>query len=89
MDQLEIHGHIDPFPADEGPDSILPQLPEPGAITSRTEWPEIGATELQLSNGMRVGSRAALKFASQPLASGDAKEGSAQHQPGLRCEPWS
>ena len=62
MDNLESHGDIDPFSADEGPDSILPQLPEPGAITSRTEWPEIGAKELQLSNGMRVGG-CADKFA--------------------------
>ena len=62
VDNLESHGDIDPFPADEGPDSILPQLPEPGAITSRTEWPEIGAKELQLSNGMRVGG-CADKFA--------------------------
>jgi hypothetical protein len=33
---------------------LVPELPPPGQITSRSELPEIGATELVLSNGMRV-----------------------------------
>ena len=33
---------------------LVAQLPPPGHIVSRTEQPELQATELLLSNGMRV-----------------------------------
>ena len=40
----------------DAPASVLPpdQLPKPGRIVSRRELPVLGATELVLSNGMRV-----------------------------------
>ena len=40
----------------DAPASVLPpdQLPEPGRVVSRRELPALGATELVLSNGMRV-----------------------------------
>jgi zinc protease len=33
---------------------LVPTVPAPGRITGRTEWKELGATELKLSNGIRV-----------------------------------
>ena len=40
----------------DAPASVLPpdQLPKPGRVVSRRELPTLGATELVLSNGMRV-----------------------------------
>jgi zinc protease len=33
---------------------LVPNIPAPGKITDRKEWKELGATELKLSNGIRV-----------------------------------
>ncbi len=33
---------------------LVPNVPAPGKITDRKEWKELGATELKLSNGIRV-----------------------------------
>ena len=40
----------------DAPASVLPpdQLPKPGSVVSRRELSALGATELVLSNGMRV-----------------------------------
>jgi zinc protease len=45
---------IDPYEDTDAVGELMPEPPEPAAITSRREIPEIGATELILANGARV-----------------------------------
>jgi len=54
VDAQEAAGAIEPLPEDDTPTSILQADPEPGEIVDRKEYPVLGATELTLSNGMRV-----------------------------------
>ena len=56
VQRQEAAGSIDPLPEDEAPTSILEAEPEAGQIVSRKEYPVLGATELTLSNGMKVSS---------------------------------
>lgn len=56
VQQQEAAGEIEPLPEDDAPSSILENDPVPGQIVGRREYPILGATELKLSNGMRVGS---------------------------------
>ena len=55
VEQQEAGGSIEPLPEDDTPTSILEAEPQAGQIESRKEYPVLGATELTLSNGMRVG----------------------------------
>ena len=50
----EAAGEIEPWSQEEVPTCLLPEMPTPGSIVSRRALPELGATELILSNGMRV-----------------------------------
>lgn len=54
---MEQQGLIEPWAGSDEQNSIVPQGLEvtAGQITSRKEYPSMDATELQLSNGMRVG----------------------------------
>lgn len=53
---MEQRGEIGEWEQVADLDSLLPEdyEPEPGQITERKQWPKMGATELRLSNGMRV-----------------------------------
>jgi len=52
----EVEDDIPQWTQADAPASVLPpdQLPKPGRVVSRRELPVLGATELVLSNGMRV-----------------------------------
>ena len=50
----EAAGEIEPWRQQDTPACLLPELPTPGSIVSRRALPALGATELTLSNGMRV-----------------------------------
>ena len=54
VQRQEAAGNIDPLPEDDTPTSILEAEPEAGQIVSRKDYPVLGATELTLSNGMKV-----------------------------------
>ena len=54
VQRQEAAGSIDPLPEDDTPTSILEAEPEAGQIVSRKDYPVFGATELILSNGMKV-----------------------------------
>ena len=54
VQQQEAAGDIDSLPEDDTPTSILESEPEAGQIVSRKEYPVLGATELTLTNGMKV-----------------------------------
>ncbi len=54
VQQQEAAGAIEPLPEDDTPTRILETDPQPGQIVVRKEYPVFGATELKLSNGMRV-----------------------------------
>ena len=54
VQQQEAAGAIEPLPEDDTPTRILETDPQPGQILDRKEYPVFGATELKLSNGMRV-----------------------------------
>jgi len=54
VQQQEAAGAIEPLAEDDTPTRILETDPEPGQIVARREYPVLGATELKLSNGMRV-----------------------------------
>ena len=54
VQQQEAAGAIEPLPEDDTPTRILETDPQPGQIMDRKEHPVFGATELKLSNGMRV-----------------------------------
>jgi zinc protease len=41
-------------PAEAAPTELLTQLPPPGPVVDRIERPQIGVTELQLANGIKV-----------------------------------
>ncbi|KAH9303201.1 hypothetical protein KI387_014784, partial [Taxus chinensis] len=51
---VEDTGNIPPWEEEHIPDEIVTRKPEPGDIVSKTEFSEFGATELVLSNGMRI-----------------------------------
>ena len=54
---MEQQGLIEPWAGSDEHNSIIPQGLEvtAGQITSRRAYPSMDATELRLSNGMRVG----------------------------------
>ena len=54
VQRQEAAGSIDPLPEDDTPTSILEAEPRAGQIVSRKDYPVFGATELILSNGMKV-----------------------------------
>ncbi|KAA6421450.1 MAG: chloroplast processing enzyme, partial [Trebouxia sp. A1-2] len=54
VQRQEAAGAIEPLPEDDTPTRILETDPQPGQIVDRKEYPVFGATELKLSNGMRV-----------------------------------
>ncbi|DBA85638.1 TPA: hypothetical protein ACH3X1_005214 [Trebouxia sp. C0004] len=54
VQQQEAAGAIEPLPEDDTPTRIFETNPQPGQIVDRKEYPVFGATELKLSNGMRV-----------------------------------
>ena len=54
VQQQEAAGGIEPLHEDDTPTSILETEPVPGQIVDRRDYPILGATELKLSNGMRV-----------------------------------
>lgn len=51
---MEAAGEIQPWSQQDAPSCLMPELPPRGTIVSRRALPELGATEMQLSNGMRV-----------------------------------
>uniref|UniRef100_A0A0D9YAI7 Peptidase M16 N-terminal domain-containing protein n=1 Tax=Oryza glumipatula TaxID=40148 RepID=A0A0D9YAI7_9ORYZ len=48
------HNTIPPWDEEQIPEEIVSQSPEPGSILDKVEHPGIGATEMILSNGMRI-----------------------------------
>ncbi|CAM6103151.1 unnamed protein product [Calypogeia fissa] len=54
VEALESSGDLSQWDEELIPDDIVDKKPNPGSIKSTTEFPEFGATELILSNGMRV-----------------------------------
>ena len=56
IERLEKEGMILPIEDVVRTDSIIPkgQEPEPGTVASSRDWPNFGATELTLSNGMKA-----------------------------------
>ena len=57
VDATEAAGSVGPWPFEDAPASLLEELPMRGAVASRTDLPELGATELVLSNGMKARAR--------------------------------
>jgi len=51
---LESQGDIAPWDEEHIPDSIVDKVPIPGSVVESTDFPEFGARELILSNGMRI-----------------------------------
>lgn len=51
---LEESGNIPPWDEEHIPDEIVASKPDPGEIVSQSDFTEYGATELVLSNGMRI-----------------------------------
>ncbi|KAE9464478.1 hypothetical protein C3L33_03583, partial [Rhododendron williamsianum] len=51
---LEEERSIPPWDDENIPEEIVSEKPNPGHVVQQTEWSNIGATELILSNGMRV-----------------------------------
>lgn len=58
VDRAEAQGEIGPWEQIDAETAIIPvgKEPLPGQIVARRQWPAIGATELTLSNGMKVSS---------------------------------
>jgi hypothetical protein len=56
VDRAEACGEIGPWEQSDAHTSVIPagKEPQPGEIIARREWPDIGATELILGNGMKV-----------------------------------
>ncbi|XP_047054247.1 zinc protease PQQL-like [Lolium rigidum] len=54
VNTLEENKTIPPWDEEQIPEEIVSQSPEPGNILDKVEHPGIGATEMVLSNGMRV-----------------------------------
>ncbi|XP_039071636.1 zinc protease PQQL-like isoform X2 [Hibiscus syriacus] len=54
IDNLEKQGSITPWDEDYIPEEIISIKPTPGYVVEQKEYSNIGATELTLSNGMRV-----------------------------------
>lgn len=71
----EAAGSIQPWPYEDAPVELVGELPPPGQITSRIELPELEATELVLSNGMRVTYKRTEFLHDQVLMSGFAAGG--------------
>ncbi|XP_024516679.1 zinc protease PQQL-like [Selaginella moellendorffii] len=51
---LEDEGSIPPWNEEDVPEEVVENKPEPGVILETTVYEEFGATELVLSNGLRV-----------------------------------
>lgn len=54
VNSLEEEKSIPPWDEEQIPEEIVAQAPEPGSIIDKVEHPGIGATEMILSNGMRI-----------------------------------
>lgn len=54
VEALEAGGGIGPWTEDDIPENIVAVPPVPGTVEASKEYEEMGATELLLSNGMRV-----------------------------------
>lgn len=54
IQSLEEAGEILPWDEEQIPEEIVENIPLPGYVVSQTDFPEFGATELILSNGMRI-----------------------------------
>ncbi|KAF4371416.1 hypothetical protein F8388_001944 [Cannabis sativa] len=54
INAAEKEGKIAPWDEEQIPEEIVCTKPNPGEIVQQCEYPNIGATELILSNGMRV-----------------------------------
>ncbi|CAI0628468.1 unnamed protein product, partial [Linum tenue] len=54
INKLELEQHITPWNEENIPEEIVSVKPTPGQVINQFEYSNIGATELVLSNGMRV-----------------------------------
>ncbi|OEL21818.1 Zinc protease PQQL-like [Dichanthelium oligosanthes] len=54
INSLEEEKSIPPWDEEQIPEEIVAEAPEPGSIIDKVEHPGIGATEMTLSNGMRI-----------------------------------
>ncbi|PWA80900.1 insulinase (Peptidase family M16) protein [Artemisia annua] len=54
INALEEEGNISPWDEDHIPEEIVASKPNPGSVVEESEYSNIGATEVILSNGMRV-----------------------------------
>ncbi|KAG2598443.1 hypothetical protein PVAP13_5KG369400 [Panicum virgatum] len=54
VNSLEEEKSIPPWDEEQIPEEIVAEAPEPGSIIGKVEHPGIGATEMILSNGMRI-----------------------------------
>ncbi|RLM93624.1 putative zinc protease PqqL [Panicum miliaceum] len=54
VNSLEEEKSIPPWDEEKIPEEIVAEAPEPGSIIDEVEHPGIGATEMILSNGMRI-----------------------------------
>lgn len=75
VDDAESAGELGPWPFEDAPAHLIEKLPPPGTIVSRVRLPEIGATELVLSNGMKVTFKETDFLKDQVLLSGFASGG--------------
>ena len=57
VDAAEREGTLERWAQEDAPTAVIPEghEPQPGAIEARRHWPELDATMLLLSNGMKVG----------------------------------
>ncbi|KAB1209292.1 putative zinc protease PqqL [Morella rubra] len=70
INMLEEQGNISPWDDENIPEEIVSTKPKPGNIVQQFEYPNIGATELILSNGMRVCYKCTDFLADQVIFSG-------------------
>ncbi|EFH42422.1 peptidase M16 family protein [Arabidopsis lyrata subsp. lyrata] len=54
VNSLEEEKMIAPWDEEKIPEEVVSEKPTPGYITHQLEYPEVGVTELTLSNGMQV-----------------------------------
>lgn len=54
VDAAERSGSIQRWSQEDAPEDLLAATPEPGHIVDRRHFPVLDATELTLSNGMRI-----------------------------------
>ncbi len=71
-------GGLPPWDDADVPDGLMARVPEPGAVVSERSWPGLGATELTLSNGLRLCLKETDHLEDELMVTGFARGGLSQ-----------